>query len=124
MPQPVSMQQKEECIRNFRAVTSSESLRQLTCASCTEDVNCSERKVVSIDDIGVSLMRDCTDRIFDTGQYIPPDLPFADGPLANMLADHQSQALPLAGLVPYSYLCPGRRTRGVAFWMSPLCSRA
>ena len=56
-----------------------ESLRQLTCACCTGDVNCPERKVVSIDDIGVSLMRDCTDRIFDTGQYILPDPPFANG---------------------------------------------
>ena len=72
------MQQKEECIRNFRAATPSESLRQLTCACCTEDVNCSERKVVSIDDIDVSLKRDCTDRIFNTGQYILPDPPFAD----------------------------------------------
>ena len=86
-PQPASMEQKEECIRNFRAVTSSESLRQFTCACCAEGVNCSERKVVSIDDIDVSLMRNRTDRVFNTNQCIPPDLPFAEGPLANILVD-------------------------------------
>ena len=63
----VSMQQKEECIRNFRTTTSSESLHQFTCACCAEGVNCSERKVISIDDVDMSLVRNYTDCIFYTG---------------------------------------------------------
>ena len=40
-PQPASMELKEDCIRNFRAATSSESLRQFTCACCAESINIS-----------------------------------------------------------------------------------
>lgn len=86
-PQPASMELKEECIRNFRAATSSESLRQFTCGCCAESVNVSERKVVSINDINLNLMYNHMDRVFDTNQFIPPDPPFTDGPLANILVD-------------------------------------
>ena len=44
-PQPTSLDLKEDCIRNFRVATSSESLRQFTCACCVESVNVSDRKV-------------------------------------------------------------------------------
>ena len=43
-PQPASMELKEDCVRNFRLATSSESLRQFTCACCAESVNVSEQK--------------------------------------------------------------------------------
>ena len=86
-PEPASMQRKEECIRNFRATTSSESLREFTCACCAEGVNCSERKIISINDIDVNLMRDRTDRVFDTSECMPPGLPFTEGPLANIQVD-------------------------------------
>ena len=86
-PQPASMEFKEECIRKFRAVTSSESLRQFTCACCAESVNASERKVTPIRDVNLDLMRDRTNRVFDTKQCTPPGLPFSDGPLAGVLVD-------------------------------------
>jgi hypothetical protein len=40
-PQPVSMEAKEDCVRNFRTATSSDTLRQFTCACCAESVNLS-----------------------------------------------------------------------------------
>ena len=86
-PQPVSMECKEQCIRNFRAATSSDSLRQFTCACCAESVNDSERKIFSIRDLNLDLMRDHTSQVFDMGRCIPPEAPFADGPLANVLVD-------------------------------------
>jgi len=86
-PQPASMEVKEECIRNFRSVTSSKSLREFTCACCAEAVNCSERKVVAVKDIDVNLMRNRTDRIFDTDRCTPPGLPFTNGPLADIVVD-------------------------------------
>jgi hypothetical protein len=64
-PQSASMELKEQCIRNFRAATSSESLRQFTCACCAESVNILERNVLPIREIDLDLMRDHTDRIFD-----------------------------------------------------------
>ena len=86
-PQPASMELKEDCVRNFRLATSSESLRQFTCACCAESVNVSEQKILPIRDINLNLMRNRTDRIFDTSQCTPPDLPFVDGPLADILVD-------------------------------------
>lgn len=86
-PQPASIDLKEKCIQNFRAATSSESLRQFTCACCAESVNISERKVLPIHDINLNLMRNRTDRVFDTSKCILPNLPFTDGPLANVLVD-------------------------------------
>ena len=86
-PQPTSMEFKEECIRKFRVATSSESLRQFTCACCAESTNVSERKVTLICDINLDLMRDRTDRVFDMENCTPPNLPFTDGPLANVLVD-------------------------------------
>lgn len=86
-PEPASMQQKEQCVRNFRAATSSESLREFTCACCAESVNCCERKVISVNDIDVNLMRDRTDRVFNASECIPPGPPFTEGPLANIQVD-------------------------------------
>ena len=86
-PQPASMELKEQCIRNFRAATSSESLRQFTCACCAESVNVSERKVIPIQDINLDLMHNRTDKVFDSSHCTPPDLPFSDGPLANTVVD-------------------------------------
>ena len=44
-PQPAPMDLKEDCVRNFRTATSSESLREFTCACCAESVNISDRKI-------------------------------------------------------------------------------
>jgi len=85
-PQPASMKLKEDCVRNFRAATSSESLRQFTCACCAESVNVSDRKVRPLGEINLELMRDRTDRIFDES-CIPPEPPFTEGPLANVMID-------------------------------------
>lgn len=52
-PQPASMKLKEDCIRNLRVATSSESLRKFTCACCAESVNVSERKVIPVKDMTV-----------------------------------------------------------------------
>ena len=86
-PQPASMEFKEQCIRNFRAATSSESLMRFVCACCAESVNISQRKVLPIHDINLDLMHSRTDRIFDVNQCTPPGLPFSGGPLANVLVD-------------------------------------
>ena len=89
-PQPASMELKEDCVRNFRAATSSDSLRQFTCACCAESVNISDRKMRQLTEINLELMRDRTDRVFDKSQCIPPDPPFTDGPLANVIIDPDS----------------------------------
>jgi len=85
-PQPVSMELKENCVRNFRAATSSDSLRLFTCACCAESVNVSDRKVRQHTEVDLGLMRDRTDRVFDES-CIPPKPPFTDGPLANLMID-------------------------------------
>ena len=86
-PQPANMEFKEECIKNFRAATCSESLQQFTCACCAESANVSDKKVLPIRDINLNLMRNRTDRVFDTSRCVPPDPPFASGPLADLLVD-------------------------------------
>ena len=85
-PQPVSMELKENCVRNFRAATSSDSLRRFTCACCAESINVSGRMVRQLTEISLELMRDRTDRVFDKS-CIPPEPPFTDGPLANLMID-------------------------------------
>lgn len=85
-PQPVSMGLKEECIHNFRVATSSESLRQFTCACCAESTNCSDRRVRRLEEIDLKLMRDRTNLIFKEG-CTPPEPPFKEGPLANLMID-------------------------------------
>ena len=64
-PQPVHIGLKEGCARNFRAATSSESLRQFACACCAECVNVSDRKVERVEEIDLELMRDRTDCVLD-----------------------------------------------------------
>ena len=85
-PKPVPMDLKEDCVRNFRATTSSDSLRQFTCACCAESVNVSDRKVRQLEEINLDLMRNRTNHIFDE-TCIPPEPPFAEGPLANVMVD-------------------------------------
>ena len=85
-PQPAPMELKENCVRNFRMATSSESLRQFTCACCAESINISDRKVRQLEEINLELMRDRTDRIFDKS-CIPPKAPFSNGPLENLAVD-------------------------------------
>jgi len=85
-PQPAPMELKEDCVRNFRAATSSDSLRQFTCACCAESVNVSDLKVRQHTEVDLGLMRDRTDRVFDES-CIPPKPPFTDGPLANLMID-------------------------------------
>jgi len=85
-PQPVSMKLKEDCVRDFRAATSSESLRQFTCACCAESINVSDRKVRRLQEINLELMRDRTARVFDES-CIPPEPPFTNGPLAGLMID-------------------------------------
>lgn len=85
-PQPAPMDLKENCVRNFRAATSSESLRQFTCACCAESVNVSDSKVRQLTEINLDLMRNRTHRVFDDS-CIPPEPPFTDGPLANLMID-------------------------------------
>ena len=85
-PQPASMELREDCVRNFRAATSSESLRQFTCACCAESVNVSDRKVQPLGEINLELMRDRTNRVFDES-CTPPEPFFASGPLANVAID-------------------------------------
>ena len=85
-PQPAPLDLKEDCIRNFRAATSSKTLRQFTCACCAESVVVSDRKVRRLEEIDLELMRDRTDRVFDES-CIPPEPPFTAGPLANLMID-------------------------------------
>ena len=54
---------------------------------CAEAVNTSEHMVTSIDDIDLSLMCNHTDRVFDASRCIPPEIPFIDGLLVNILVD-------------------------------------
>jgi len=79
-PQPAAMELKEDCVHNFRAATSSDSLCQFTCAWCAESVNISDRKVRQLTEINLELMRDHTDRVFDKSCILPKP-PFTDGPL-------------------------------------------
>ena len=83
-PQSAPMNLKEDCVRNFRTATSSDGLRQFTCACCAESVNLSDRKVRRLGEIDLDLMRDRTDRVFDKS-CIPPEPPFTMGPLANLM---------------------------------------
>ena len=85
-PQPASMELKEDCIRNFRNATSSDSLRKFTCACCAESISVSDQKVQRLEEINLELLRDRTSRIFDES-CIPPEVPFADGPLADLMID-------------------------------------
>ena len=92
-PQPAPMNLKEDCVRDFRAATSSESLREFTCACCAESVNISSRKIRQLEKINLDLMRDCTNRVFDKS-CIPPEPPFTDGPLANLMIDPDGVTAP------------------------------
>lgn len=85
-PQPVPMDLKEDCVRNFRKATSSESLREFTCTCCAESVNVSGRRVRQLTEINLELMQDRTNRIFDEN-CTPPEPPFTEGPLANLMVD-------------------------------------
>ena len=80
------MELKENCVCNFRAATSSDSLRRFTCACCAESINVSGRMVRQLTEISLELMRDRTDRVFDKS-CIPPEPPFTNGPLANLMID-------------------------------------
>ena len=88
-PQPAPLDLKEDCVRNFHAATSSESLRQFTCACCAENIVVSDQKMRRLEEIDLELMRDRTDRVLDES-CIPPEPPFTVGPLANLMIDPNS----------------------------------
>ena len=97
------MKLKEDFVRSFRVATSSESLRQLTCACCVKSVNVSNRKVRWLEEIDLELMQDRIDRVFDES-CIPPELPFIEGPLTNSIIDLDSVTQD-AGTNMTFYLC-------------------
>lgn len=55
-PHSVPMDLKENCLRHFRTATSSESLREFTCACCAESVNLSNCRVRQLTEFNLEIM--------------------------------------------------------------------
>lgn len=101
---------KEKIHRLFREETSSERLREFTCASCAQLRSVSEQVLQSPFEVDLNLLR-CPDSVSNMGNSdsdvdsmvdatgddlekpwldcdcTPPDLPFTEGPLRNLLLD-------------------------------------
>ena len=66
------MEFNEDYVRNFRAATSSESLRRLACAFCAENVDVSYRRVRRLERINSEHMQDRTKRTPPPQFRVPP----------------------------------------------------